>query len=77
MQTIEAVVESSGEVRLLGDIKFPNGRRAMVTIFDEEPMADRISDEEFEADMTAFAEDGEPSIYTGNYSREDLYFDHD
>ena len=35
--------------------------------------------EEFEADMQAFAEGTEnlESTYTGNYSREDIYFDHD
>ena len=35
-------------------------------------------DEEFEADMIAFAEGTENlSRYNGTYSREDIYFDHD
>lgn len=36
------------------------------------------SDEEFEKDMLAFAEENEiVSDYSGTYSREDIYFDHD
>jgi hypothetical protein len=36
------------------------------------------ADDEFEADMIAFAENSESvSTYGGNYSREDIYFDHD
>ena len=36
------------------------------------------TNEEFEADMIAFAEGTENhSAYHGNYSREDIYFDHD
>lgn len=35
-------------------------------------------DDEFEADMLVFAENLETfSDYSGNYSREDIYFDHD
>jgi hypothetical protein len=34
------------------------------------------SDAGFEADMSEFAE-AETEIYQGNYSREDIYFDHD
>jgi hypothetical protein len=34
--------------------------------------------EEFEADMLAFAEETKDlSTYNGTYSREDIYFDHD
>lgn len=37
-----------------------------------------LNDEEFEADMLAFAEGTENhSSYQGAYSREDIYFDHD
>lgn len=40
-------------------------------------LAKDINDE-FEADMIAFAEDAEIlSDYNGTYSREDIYFDHD
>lgn len=77
MQTIEAIVESNGAIRILEDVKFPANRRALITILDEEPAANRISDEEFEADMLALAEDGNSSNYLGSYSREDIYFDHD
>jgi hypothetical protein len=36
------------------------------------------ADDEFESDMIAFAEDSESvSNYSGTYSREDIYFDHD
>ena len=35
-------------------------------------------DDEFEADMIAFAEGTDDlQIYNGTYSREDIYFDHD
>ena len=37
-----------------------------------------VSDAEFEADMQAFAEGTEDLLaYSGNYSRADIYFDHD
>ncbi len=37
-----------------------------------------VSDAEFEADMQAFAEGTEDlPAYSGNYSRADIYFDHD
>ncbi len=35
------------------------------------------ANDEFEEDMTAFAEGTENSAYQGTYSREDIYFDHD
>lgn len=46
------------------------------------PVAPKIpkpTEEEFEADMKVFAEGTEnlQMPYTGNYSREDIYFDHD
>ncbi|HMJ09180.1 MAG TPA: hypothetical protein VK468_09250 [Pyrinomonadaceae bacterium] len=37
MQTLEAIVDSTGTVRLLTDAKLPKNRRALVTILDEEP----------------------------------------
>ena len=36
MQTIEAVIDETGKVRLLEDIRLPFGRRALVTILEEE-----------------------------------------
>jgi hypothetical protein len=38
---------------------------------------EKYSKDEFEADMTAFAENTQSvSNYSENYSREDIYFDH-
>jgi hypothetical protein len=37
MQTVEAIIDSNGMVRLLTDIRLPKDRRAIVTILDEEP----------------------------------------
>ncbi|QQS33257.1 MAG: hypothetical protein IPM50_01365 [Acidobacteriota bacterium] len=42
MQTVEAIIDKNGAVRLLGDVKLPKDRRALVTILDEEPI-DSIS----------------------------------
>jgi hypothetical protein len=36
-QTIEAVVNEGGEVRLLEPLHLPGARRALVTILEEEP----------------------------------------
>lgn len=38
MTTIEAVVEKNGRIRLLSKIRFPESRRALVTILDETPV---------------------------------------
>lgn len=37
MQTLEAIVDKAGTVRLLSDVRLPKNRRAIVTILDEEP----------------------------------------
>jgi hypothetical protein len=37
MQTIEAVIEKDGKVRLLEDVRLPQARRALLTILDDEP----------------------------------------
>ncbi len=37
MQTIEAMVDAAGKVRLITDVRLPKNRRALVTILDEEP----------------------------------------
>ena len=37
MQTIEAIVGSTGAVKLLTDVRLPRNRRALLTILDEEP----------------------------------------
>lgn len=35
IQTVEAVVDADGQVRLLGDVSVSGPRRALVTILDE------------------------------------------
>jgi hypothetical protein len=35
IQTIEAVVDAGGRIRLLGDVQIASPRRALVTILDE------------------------------------------
>jgi hypothetical protein len=35
IQTVEAVVDADGRVRLLGDVTVPGPRRALVTVLDE------------------------------------------
>lgn len=37
MQTIEAVIDTDGKVRLLENIRLPRARRALLTILDDEP----------------------------------------
>jgi hypothetical protein len=37
IQTVEAVVDGQGRVRLLGEVKIGGLRRALVTILDEPP----------------------------------------
>ena len=45
---------------------------------NEQELALKPADDEFENDMTLFAEGTEaPSPYNGSYSREDIYLDHD
>jgi len=35
IQTVEAVVDASGKVRLLGEVSVPGPRRALVTVLEE------------------------------------------
>ena len=35
IQTVEAVVDSDGRVRLLGEVRVTGSRRALVTVLDE------------------------------------------
>jgi hypothetical protein len=37
MQTLEAIVDKTGRVKLLAEIRLPKSRRALLTILDEEP----------------------------------------
>ncbi|MCB0194590.1 MAG: hypothetical protein KDJ65_21750 [Anaerolineae bacterium] len=40
LQTIEAVIDEQGNVRLLEPIQLPTARRALVTILEYEPLVD-------------------------------------
>ena len=40
IQTVEAVIDENGEIRLLEAVKLPEARRALVTILDEEPASE-------------------------------------
>ena len=35
IQTVEAIVDADGHVRLLGDVRVPGPRRALVTVLEE------------------------------------------
>ncbi len=37
IQTLEAVIDENGRVRLLEDVRLPKARRALLTILDDEP----------------------------------------
>jgi hypothetical protein len=40
MQTVEAIIDTMGNVKVLSDIRLPNDRKALITILDEEPTND-------------------------------------
>jgi hypothetical protein len=40
IQTLEAVIDKHGVVRLLEDIQLPSARRALVTVLEDEPVRD-------------------------------------
>jgi hypothetical protein len=40
IQTVEAVIDEDGRVRLLESVRLPEARRALVTILEEVPAAD-------------------------------------
>ena len=40
IRTVEAVVDPSGNVRLLEDVQLPGPRRALVTILDDAPRSE-------------------------------------
>ncbi len=37
IQTVEAVIDENGKVRLLESVRLPQARRALITILEEEP----------------------------------------
>jgi predicted DNA-binding antitoxin AbrB/MazE fold protein len=40
IQTIEAIIDENGKVKLLEAVSLPEARRALVTILEEEPATD-------------------------------------
>lgn len=40
IQTLEAVIDGNGNVRLLESLRLPKGNRALVTVLDEKSHAD-------------------------------------
>ena len=43
IRTVEAVVDPSGKVRLLEDVRIPGPRRALVTILDDAPRSEETA----------------------------------
>lgn len=37
IQTVEAIIDEQGKVKVLRDVLLPRGRRALVTVLDEKP----------------------------------------
>ncbi len=58
-QTIDAIIDEHGSVRLLRPIQLPEARRALVMILDEQPA---LSEAELEAGYRAMAQDEEHEI---------------
>ena len=44
IQTIEAVIDEQGKVRLLQNVRLPQVRRALVTILEEKPRRFAVSE---------------------------------
>jgi len=59
IRTVEAVVDPSGNVRLLEDVQLPGPRRALVTILDDPPRSEdtALLSEEALADWSRAEED--------------------
>jgi len=43
IRTIEAIIDSEGNVRLLEEVQLPGPRRALVTILQDEPRANETT----------------------------------
>lgn len=43
MRTVEAIIETTGEVRLVEAVQLPSPRRALVTILEEAPTAHDVA----------------------------------
>lgn len=37
MQTVEAIIDAKGMVKIIGDVRLPRNRRALITILDDQP----------------------------------------
>lgn len=37
MQTLEGIIDTMGNVKVLSKVRLPNDRKALITILDEEP----------------------------------------
>ncbi len=37
IQTVEAIIDEQGKVKVLRDVRLPRGRRALVTVLEERP----------------------------------------
>ena len=46
MQTIEAIVDANGMVKLPSNVRLPKNRRALLTVLDEEPTSTASSKKE-------------------------------
>ncbi len=46
IQTLEAIVDETGEIRLLAEVHLKKNRRTLVTILDEEPKEAKASKKE-------------------------------
>ncbi len=55
IQTVEAVIDEQGNVRLLGSVQLPGPRRALVTILEETPV--ELANETALLSEAALAED--------------------
>ena len=57
-QSVEAIIDEKGQVRLLKPLRFPTPRRAVVMILDEDPMeAARVSEPALAEDWNRPEED--------------------
>lgn len=59
MQTLEAIINKDGKVRLLENVRLPQARRALLTILDDEPKENKFMSnrELFDALNDAYAND--------------------
>ena len=49
IQTLEAVIDENGRVRLLENVRLPKARRALLTILDDEPQ--QIKDKDWSSNQ--------------------------